>query len=69
MKARRVFTREFKERALELALNTNRKQSEIAQDLGINQSMLARWKWEMKQSESGMKRRHGCGKKLPICSR
>jgi transposase len=53
MGKKRVFTKEFKERAVELALNTNRKHSEIAQDLGINRNMLARWKREMKQSETG----------------
>jgi transposase-like protein len=50
MGARSVFTRAFKERAVELALNINRKQSEIAQDLGI-QNMPVRWKREKKQSE------------------
>jgi transposase len=53
MGARSVFTKEFKKRAVELALNTNRKHSEIAQGLGINQNILARWKREMKQSETG----------------
>jgi transposase-like protein len=53
MGARRVFTREFKERTVELTLNTNRKQPEIAQDLGINRNMLAQWKREMKQIETG----------------
>jgi transposase len=37
---------------VELALKTNRKQSEIAQDLGITGNMLARWKREMKQRET-----------------
>jgi transposase-like protein len=50
---KRVFTRECKERAVKLALNTNRKRSEITQDLGINQNILTPWKWEMKQSETG----------------
>jgi transposase len=53
MGARSVFTRECKERAVELALKTDRKQPEIAQDLGIDQNMLARWKREMKQRETG----------------
>jgi transposase-like protein len=53
MGARSVFTRECKERAVDLALKTDRKQPEIAQDLGIDQNMLARWKQEMKQSETG----------------
>jgi transposase-like protein len=48
MGERRVFTRECKERAVELALKTDRKQPEIAQELGINGNMLARWKREMK---------------------
>ncbi|MDR2798669.1 MAG: transposase [Treponema sp.] len=53
MGARSVFTREFKERVVKLALKTDRKRSEIAQDLGINRNMPARWKREMKQSETG----------------
>jgi transposase-like protein len=53
MGARRVFTREFKEPAVELALKTNRKQSEITQHLGITGNMLARWKREIKESERG----------------
>jgi transposase len=52
MGARSVFTKEFKERAVERALNTNRKHSEIAQDLGINRNMLARWMREVKQRET-----------------
>ncbi|MDR2793434.1 MAG: transposase, partial [Treponema sp.] len=50
---RSVFTKEFKERAVELARNTKRKRSEIAQDLGINRDMPARWMREMKRSETG----------------
>jgi transposase-like protein len=53
MGAKSVFTKEFKERAVEPARSTNRKHSEIAQDLGINRNMLARWKREMKQRETG----------------
>jgi transposase len=53
MGARSIFTKEFKERAVELALNTNRKQTEIAQDLGINWNMPTRWMREMKQRETG----------------
>jgi transposase len=53
MGERRVFTKEFKERAVELALNTNQKQPEITQKLGINRNMLTRWKREMKQIETG----------------
>jgi transposase-like protein len=39
---RRVFTGECKERAVEPALKTDRKGSEIARELGINGNMLAR---------------------------
>jgi transposase len=53
MVERRVFTGGFKERVVELALKTDRKRSEVAQDLGIDQNMLTRWKREMKQSETG----------------
>jgi transposase-like protein len=53
MGERRVFTRECKERAVELALRTNRKQPEIAQEFEINGNRLARWKQEMKQGETG----------------
>ncbi|MDR2792503.1 MAG: transposase [Treponema sp.] len=53
MGERRVFTKEFKERAVEPARNTNWKHSEIAQDLGINRNMSARWMREMKRSETG----------------
>jgi transposase-like protein len=35
MEERIVFTKEFKERAVEPARNTNRKRQEIVQDLGI----------------------------------
>jgi transposase len=53
MGARSVFIRAFKERAVELTLKTDRKQSEITQDLGIDQNMLAQWKREMKQGKTG----------------
>ncbi|MDR2792447.1 MAG: hypothetical protein LBB61_02100, partial [Treponema sp.] len=53
MGERSVFTKEFKEHAMEPARNTKRKRSEIAQDLGINRDMPARWMREMKRSETG----------------
>ncbi|MDR2793856.1 MAG: transposase [Treponema sp.] len=53
MGERSVFTKAFKERAVEPARNTSRKRQEIAQDLGINRNMPARWKREMKRSERG----------------
>lgn len=51
MGEKRVFTKEFKEQAVELARSTDRKQSEIASELGINGNMLARWKREAKDAE------------------
>jgi len=51
MGEKRVFTKEFKERAVELARTTDRPQSEIAEELGINGNMLARWKREARQAE------------------
>jgi transposase-like protein len=54
MGERRVFTGKCKERAVELALKTDRKQSEIALEFGINGNRLARWKREMKQGERGL---------------
>ncbi|MDR2792347.1 MAG: hypothetical protein LBB61_01595 [Treponema sp.] len=53
MGERSVFTKAFKERAVEPARNTKRKRQEIAQDIGINRDMPARWMREMKRSEAG----------------
>jgi transposase len=50
---KREFTKEFKERAVELALKGDRKQSEIAGNLGIDGNTLSRWKREIKQAEGG----------------
>jgi transposase-like protein len=53
MGERRVFSKEFKERAVELARGTDRKQTDIANELGITGNMLARWKREALEGESG----------------
>jgi transposase len=53
MGEKRIFTKEFKERAVELALRTDRKQTEVAEELGIDGNMLARWKREARQAEGG----------------
>jgi transposase-like protein len=53
MRKRRVFTREFTEQAVELALRTDRKQPEIARQLGITGNMFVQWKREVKQGETG----------------
>lgn len=53
MGEKRVFDKAFKERAVELARTTDRKQSEIATELGITGNILARWKRDARQAEGG----------------
>tara|TARA_R110002096_G_scaffold62712_1_gene154713 strand:+ start:920 stop:1204 length:285 start_codon:yes stop_codon:yes gene_type:complete len=44
MSSRRVlFTEEFKEEAVRLALTSGRRRGEVASDLGIGESTLSRW--------------------------
>jgi transposase len=47
---RRVFTKEFKEQAVLLTQTSGKKVGEIAQDLGIQESTLWRWKKELRES-------------------
>ena len=54
MGERRVFTKEFKEQAVELALRGDRKLGELAAELGISGNMLARWKREARQAGEGV---------------
>jgi transposase len=54
MGEKRFFTKEFKERAVELALKADRKQSEIAAELGIDGNVLSRWKREAREAEKGI---------------
>jgi transposase len=53
MGKRRVFTREFKEEALELVRTSGRTQTDIGRDLGIDVGLLNRWKREAEQSQDG----------------
>jgi transposase len=53
MGEKRVFTREFKERAVELALKADRKQSGIAAGLGVDGNTLSRWKREAREAGGG----------------
>jgi transposase len=55
MEKKRVFTKEFKERAVELSLRGERIQSEIAADLGISENILCRWKREVRETRGGTK--------------
>jgi transposase len=61
---RRVFTKEFKEQALELVRTSGRTQTAIAVDLGIDVNMLNRWKRESEQAarEGNIKAFPGKGK-------
>ncbi len=52
MREKRVFTKEFKEGTVELVRTTDRKQSEIAVELGSKGNML-RWKREARLAEGG----------------
>jgi transposase len=53
MGERRVFTKEFKENAVELARTSGRKQQDVAKDLGIDGNTLARWKREAENAKDG----------------
>jgi transposase len=53
MGKRRVFTKEFKEEALELVRTSGRTQTDIAKDLGIDIGLLNRWKREAEEARDG----------------
>jgi transposase len=42
-KARRNFTKEFKQEAVNLVLKQGLKPTEVAKDLGINSAVIGRW--------------------------
>jgi transposase len=46
MSKRRTYTREFKIEAAKLSYNSDKSSEEIAQDLGVSQSSLNRWRRE-----------------------
>lgn len=48
-KQRRVFSKEFKEQAVLLTELGDKKVSEVADDLGIGENMLWRWKRELRE--------------------
>jgi transposase len=50
MTERRVFNKEFKEQAVLLSETSNKPVSEIAEDLGIRENMLWRWKKEFRKA-------------------
>ena len=47
-KSRRKYTREFKTEALKLVLEDGRTVTDVAESLGIDRSLLQRWKSEFK---------------------
>ena len=47
---RRVFSKEFKEQAVLLTELGDKKVSEVADDLGIGENMLWRWKRELREA-------------------
>jgi transposase len=42
-KSRRKFTEEFKNDAVQLYLNSNKSQAEVAEELGISPNALSNW--------------------------
>ena len=50
---RRVYTKEFKAEAVALAEKREKPVSQVAKDLGLNESMLRRWVQESHQAAGG----------------
>jgi transposase-like protein len=46
-KSRKVYTRQFKEEALELLQTSGRSANQLEQELGIGKGCLTRWKQEL----------------------
>jgi transposase-like protein len=59
---RRVHTKEFKVEAVALALKREKPISQVAVDLGLNESVLRRWMHESQSSGSGVRVFPGHGK-------
>jgi len=52
-KQRKTYTREFKESAIELCLNSDRSAKNVAEELGIDHTSLSRWIREKEEEQSG----------------
>lgn len=50
---RRKYDRQFKEEAVKLILQEGRKAREVAGNLGVNESLVSRWKREVEANGSG----------------
>jgi transposase len=62
-KKRRVYTKEFKEQAVLLTETSDKTVGAIAEDLGITENML--WRWKKEHREAGANRFPGQGNRLP----
>ena len=51
-RARRVFSTEFKQEAVELVRRNGRSANQVATELGVNQTPLSRWKREAEATSS-----------------
>ncbi len=51
-RARRVFSTEFKQEAVELVRRNGRSANQVATELGVNQTTLSRWKREAEATAS-----------------
>jgi transposase len=58
-RARRQYTKEFKLEALRLCHQPGMGPSQVAEDLGINRSLLSSWAKQMKDSPKEAFRGHG----------
>ena len=60
------YTREFKESAMQLVLNSNEEIKTIAQDLGMNHKTLYNWVYNYKREEcSGERNRNKIKVSIP----
>jgi transposase len=63
---RRKFSEEFKREAVELSNNCGKTIDEVAYDLGINRSVLSRWRREAKELGKQAFPGHGTQKLSPL---
>ena len=68
---RRVYTKEFKAEVVALAQKREKPVSQIAADLGLNESVLRRWMQEAREArETGRTAFPGHGtRSLPACAK
>ncbi|GHT55448.1 hypothetical protein FACS1894109_02040 [Spirochaetia bacterium] len=55
---RRKYTRDYKEAAVAMAEREDKTVGQVAGELGINASMLARWRSEMREAAEGDTKHH-----------